>query len=73
MQESLICKCCGIQNFDMVMIKDDLWLSISENCKDLLCVNCMESKLGRRITERDFKSPGIPCNEFWLWKNNKKF
>ena len=70
MKIPLICKDCNIEIFvdkNMVMIKDDLWLSISKNPKDALCDKCMELKLGRKITEQDFKSPGIPCNEFWLW------
>lgn len=60
------CKNCNVDDFDIVMIKDELWLSIAKQ-EDFLCDKCMEKALGRSITEADFKSPGIPCNEFWKW------
>lgn len=71
MKTPLICKDCNTEIFvnkNMIMIKDELWFSISKNPEDALCDNCIELKLGRKITEQDFKTPGIPCNEFWLWK-----
>lgn len=60
------CQNCNAEHFDMVMINDALWLSIARQ-EDFLCDKCMEKALGRPITEDDFKSPGIPCNELWKW------
>ncbi len=70
MKQSLYCKNCNIEifvNVNMVMIKDELWLSIAK-VDEALCDNCIEKAIGRHIIESDFKSPGIPCNESWKWK-----
>ncbi len=63
----LYCQSCCVEIFvdvNMVMLKDNLWLSIAKK-EDVLCDKCIESKLGRSINEEDFKSPGIACNELW--------
>lgn len=39
---------------NMVMLKDDLWLSIA-NEKDILCDKCIEELLGRKLTGYDLK------------------
>ena len=41
-------------NFKMVMIREDLWLSIA-NKSDCLCDKCIEDLLGRKITKSDLK------------------
>jgi hypothetical protein len=67
MSNIFCCKNCKKKDYDIVMIKDELWLSIA-NKEDFLCDICMEKALGKPISKSDFKSPGIPCNEFWKWK-----
>ena len=61
-------------NGEMVMLKDELWLSIAEK-KDVLCSSCIENKLGRLITSKDFKPSSlsnglgiIPCNYIFMEK-----
>jgi hypothetical protein len=64
------CKDCNKPIYvddNMVMIKDELWNKIVDDKKIFLCDLCMEERLGRKITQEDFKSKGIPCNQFWLW------
>ncbi len=73
MKTSLYCKDCRVEisvDVNMVMLKDNLWLSIA-NKEDALCDNCIEAKIGRPIVENDFKTPDIPCNEMWKWRKNK--
>lgn len=43
---------CSITKFDAPMIKDELWLSIAAK-RDILCLDCMEKRLGRSITRHD--------------------
>lgn len=71
------CKCCGkLYNWwtgDMVVLPDELWLSVCDNAKDVICAACIEARLGRKLCEADFplvaKCYGmlgvchaIPCN-----------
>jgi len=65
------CKDCNLSlgpdsGFGMVMVHDHIWGKISDEWHDLICADCMENRMGRKITEDDFKSEGIPCNEEWL-------
>ena len=79
------CKCqvCNtiIDGFNgmMVMLKDDLWLKIA-NKEDILCTNCIEEKLGRKIEVGDFKAGTnsgldfkIPVNMIYAEKNGLKY
>jgi hypothetical protein len=79
---ALICDDCGKEIFcdvNMVMVKDSLWKSICDKWEDDLCDKCMEIRMGRPITEKDFKTSSlykdetiIPCNEWWLIYKKKK-
>lgn len=69
-----LCKECKTEvhgfNFQMVILKDSLWRQISDKWKDVLCVTCIEKKLGRPIEESDLKLTDegkvIPVNEMFL-------
>jgi hypothetical protein len=73
----MACKCQKCQtivdgfNCKMVMLRDQLWLSIA-NKKDILCDSCIEAILGRRLTGDDLKltkeSKPIPVNEMYSEK-----
>lgn len=72
------CKDCHgeITLTNMVMLKEDLWKTISDDTMDLLCDKCMERRMGRPISVKDFKnhslgSSVIPCNEAWLLEKYK--
>ncbi len=79
-----ICKDCLTEIFvdvNMVVVNDALWLYICDKLSDDICDKCMEARLGRSITETDFKKPAIkgitviPCNKLWLdykQQQNKK-
>lgn len=48
----------------MVMLKDELWLTIAPHperrgMSGILCFNCIELRLGRRVTLMDLKPCGI--------------
>jgi len=55
---SCICETCGaviaVNKANMVMIKEDLWLAIAEK-KEILCPECIEQRLGRKIMSKDLK------------------
>jgi len=54
------CEQCGAlvhaKNGKMVMLKDELWLSIAKK-EEFICDCCIEKRLGRPITVEDFKEP----------------
>jgi len=76
-REGMSCNCeqCGNDLngwVDMVMLKNELWLSIT-NKEDLLCNDCIIDRLGRKITVEDFKEGDInghiPCNMNYAYVN----
>lgn len=42
------------------MVHDDLWLRANPDGRGKLCVGCLESRIGRRLTATDF--PESPIN-----------
>lgn len=56
-----ICQDCGLHythfNNHMIIIKEELWLSIADK-KDVLCDHCIEQRLKRRLKISD------------LWRND---
>ena len=57
----MTCDQCGAEvhprRGEMVILANSTWHRIAEP-KDLLCIPCIESRLGRKITAEDF--PNIP-------------
>ena len=58
-QMSGFCKDCGIEYdaFDgqMVMLKDRLWSDICDKHEDVICADCIEKRMGRKIEGKDLK------------------
>lgn len=80
-----MCEKCNNEIFvgeNMVMLKDELWLSIA-NKKDILCDKCIEEKLGRKLIGDDLKLSNditwlglngrIPCNMLYAESKNIKY
>lgn len=60
------CKDCGINTNDIdeyYMVLDSIWLESGMD-KDggMLCLECLEIRIGRRLIGADFKD-GLPINE----------
>lgn len=60
-----VCQSCGdsISLKGAVMLKDDLWLSICNSPEERICVDCIESRLGRPVVESDLKRVSKPMEE----------
>ena len=76
MSDVLMCKDCGVtnRNYKMVMVNDKLWGEICDEWSDTICSDCMQIRMGREITIKDFKESSvglnmIPCNASWLERN----
>lgn len=80
---SCICETCGaviaVNKANMVMLWDSLWLSIAQK-KEILCPECIEGRLCRKISSDDLKyapthirifdSGKIPVNMLFAEANN---
>lgn len=52
-----LCKSCGKDTFqnEYYMIHNELWLLANNGEKGgFLCINCLEEKLQRKLTKKDF-------------------
>lgn len=76
-----VCKDCKVNiyfNSNMVMLNDDLWKKVCDRMSDLICDECIEKRMGRKISWNDFKKPSvegmkiIPCNRVWLKNRRNK-
>lgn len=59
------CKDCK-QLPEIFMLLDSMWDSIADTKRDILCVNCCELRLGRRLNMLDF-DPDISCNQILFY------
>jgi len=50
-------KSCYDDNKDYYMLKDEVWKSIHPQVKGMLCMDCCEKKLGRKLIASDIH----PC------------
>ena len=68
MYKCQICKTEIYVGENMVMLKDNLWLSIAAKEEDILCDDCIEALLGRKIISADLK---YSSDKTWLGLNGK--
>lgn len=57
------CKWCGIDTFDtseMYMVTDEIWRRYGPPTNGLLCIGCIEDRMGRQLQPDDFKD--VPLN-----------
>lgn len=62
--QSQLCRGCQIPWPPFFMINDDLWLEVVKDKSSLLCWECFEAMLGRKITAADLKPRAV--NRYWL-------
>jgi len=56
---------CGTRAF-LFMIHDHLWLSIAaDDPRQILCVTCVEARLGRQLTPADFTPARLNAPILW--------
>jgi hypothetical protein len=58
---SIDCEMCGrLLINDWFMVKERIWVKEAKMDKGLLCLDCLEKVIGRKLTIKDFKK--VPCN-----------
>lgn len=57
-QQLFICDDCGVNTSEIheyYMVHDDIWRSVAgDSLEGMLCIGCLEDRLGRRLTAEDF-------------------
>lgn len=53
---------CGWEDFEMVILPYSTWKSIASK-EDTICHECIEQRLGRKITAEDFPKDPVECYE----------
>lgn len=51
------CKGCGVDtnaNHEYYMLKDKVWFQVMGKKRGMLCISCVEKKLGRELNRSDF-------------------
>lgn len=55
--DAFICINCDINTSEIneyYMIEDHLWKKVNPNITGMLCIGCVENKLGRKLNSADF-------------------
>lgn len=51
------CMACGANTSELheyYMLTDEVWLKVAPDSRGMLCIQCVEAILGRKLTPRDF-------------------
>lgn len=48
------CKTNTLHNGEYYMLNDKLWRKIADNKNGMMCIGCVETKLKRQLTRKDF-------------------
>ena len=66
------CGECTQCEAEYYMLKDEVWYSAmtARSKPSILCVGCVESRLGRLLTKDDFSA--VPLNEMPFWPRSEK-
>jgi hypothetical protein len=67
-RKAFVCLGCGQNTSDMdeyYMVYDDVWLKAHPKRDGMLCVGCLENRLGRELNGTDFTRAPINCGIFF--------
>lgn len=60
------CDVSTFHNHEYYMVHDHIWLSVVERIDSgMLCIGCLEGRLGRRLTPADFTDAPVNAPEFF--------
>ena len=52
-----LCMDCGVNTStvrEFYMLRDEIWLRAADSVNGMLCIECVEARLGRRLRPSDF-------------------
>ena len=54
--EGFFCISCGMDTWDeYYMLHLRIWKKVNPKIKGMLCIKCVESRLGRKLSKKDFR------------------
>ena len=65
---SFDCVDCGVDTSaidEWYVVRDELWVAANSSRDGVLCVGCLEERLGRRLSRSDFTSCEVNENPGW--------
>lgn len=71
--DEFICIECNINTSDIqeyYMIQDYLWKQVNPQINGMLCIGCVETKLGRTLISTDF--PSYPVNQIGVFLKSER-
>lgn len=73
LMEAFRCLGCGVDTSwldEYYMIQDELWFEVNPVCDGMLCIGCVEQRLGRELKSEDFTK--VPVNDIeWGFKSER--
>ena len=70
-----VCKQCGyhtLYGYEYYMVIDEIWLAANQGSKKgMLCIGCVEDKIGRRLNQFDFTSAPINNIDLFPMKSRR--
>jgi hypothetical protein len=67
------CLDCDVDTLEIghfYMLRDDVWLEANPTVDGMLCIDCLETRLGRRLAPTDFSD--APCNHWPLLRLSER-
>lgn len=61
----IFCSFNTLYGREYYMVLDDIWLAVNPKDKGMLCIGCVEKKLGRDLERADFTD--APINSLTIW------
>jgi len=61
-RNNFLCLDCGKDTFrnEYYMLRNPVWKKANPKIKGMLCIKCVEKRLGRKLTKKDFAD--VPLN-----------
>jgi len=62
-----LCMDCGIDTgkiAEFYMLQESIWLLVAKSDRGMLCISCLESRLGRKLTFWDFNNSYVNSLHF---------
>lgn len=66
-RRKFLCVGCSVDTGrinEFYFIKTEIWLSVMPSTKGMLCIGCLEGRLGRRLQKDDFTNAFINSVQF---------
>lgn len=73
-EDRLKCMDCDVHTVDIdeyYMLKKEIWLSIVPEDRGMLCISCVDKRLGRKLTPEDFSDCLLNEEEYHQARSDK--